>query len=387
MEENPFTPGYGENPPFLAGRAAFVDTVLVALRRGPGRSSFHTVILGPRGTGKTVTMNAIADLFAGEHDGVVMRWTAGSQSLREAVFAATPSLDAALRSRVGRKMSKLDTSVKVSVPGVEATARARASVADAPSTFALLHRLAERASDRHRTVLVVVDEAQQAELSELATLAGVMQQLANGARLPIAVCASGLPDARRRWIEAASSLERQQFTELGHLDPDDSAAAFEIPIQEAGRRIDPLALRLMVKSSNGFPYAIQLIGDRVWELAGGETLTVEDAERGVAAAMGQLREQLYASRLRAMSPSVRAYVHGAAAVEDVVSGAIDSVHVAASLGLTTKQASARRAEAINVHQVLMSDGRGVLRFAHPGFGEWLRDAARAAPRSHRPLIE
>lgn len=49
--ENPFNPGYGVEPPLLAGRDTLQHEVLLGLRRGPGRGEFHQLIVGGRGTG------------------------------------------------------------------------------------------------------------------------------------------------------------------------------------------------------------------------------------------------------------------------------------------------------------------------------------------------
>ena len=133
-------------------------------------------------------------------------------------------------------------------------------------------------------MIIWVDEAQAARPDEIAVLATVMQELANVRRLPVAVWAAGLPDTRTRWIDAASPLERQHFTLLGNLDPDATAAALEIPLRDAGRRIDPDALDMLVTGSAGFPYAVQLMGAAAWDAAGDHAvIDMAAARRGVAA--------------------------------------------------------------------------------------------------------
>lgn len=375
-DENPFSPGYGEPPPYLAGRDEVINTAIVALRRGPGHAGYHQMLIGPRGSGKTTTLNAISDLAAGEHGALVLRWTAGSRSLSDAATIAT-NLEQQLRSRWRRAGANLDASATIGVPGVaSATARSRRRAPPDPSTFSALERLAVQAGRRRRTVIIWVDEAQAARPTEIAVLATVMQELANGRRLPITVWAAGLPDTPTRWIDAASPLERQRFTTLGNLNPDATAAAFEIPIRDAGRRVTADALDVLVTGSAGFPYAVQLMGAAAWDAAGDRDLIdVAAARRGVAHGLAILREQLFVARWRQMAPSVRDYVRAAAELEDPISGVIVSSAVAHRLGMLTSALSTRRAELIDKHQVLHSLGRDQMAFSQPGFGQWLRGLA------------
>jgi type II secretory pathway predicted ATPase ExeA len=376
-DDNPFSPGYGEPPPYLAGRDEVINTAIVALRRGPGRAGYHQMLIGPRGSGKTSTLNAIADLAVNEHGAVVVRWTAGSRPLGDAGAVGAELAERQLRSRWRRAGTNLDASATVGVPGVaSATARSRRRTPADPSTFALLERLATQAERRRRTVIIWVDEAQAARPDEIAVLATVMQELANGRRLPITVWAAGLPDTRPRWIDAASPLERQHFTALGNLDADATADAFEIPLRDAGRRINPDALDVLVTGSAGFPYAVQLMGAAAWDAAGDHNLIdIGAARRGVADGVAVLREQLYVARWRPMPPAVQNYLRAAAELEDPITGVIVSSAVARRLGAPTSALSTRRADLIDKHQVLRSIGRDQMAFTQPGFGEWVRALA------------
>ena len=57
---NPFAPGAGSRPPELAGREDVLETVAVALDRiRHGRHAQSMILLGLRGVGKTVLLNAL----------------------------------------------------------------------------------------------------------------------------------------------------------------------------------------------------------------------------------------------------------------------------------------------------------------------------------------
>jgi hypothetical protein len=199
-----------------------------------------------------------------------------------------------------------------------------------------------------------------------------MQELANVQRLPLAVHAAGLPETRFRWIHAASFLERQQFATLGALDDDDTAAAIEIRIREAGRRIDFDALHLLVAASKGHPYTVQLMGSAAWDAATGPDIDTTAAQHGIDHAIALLQEQLFVGRWRQLTPTQRRYIQTAAAVEDPDTGEISSTAIAVALGTTTKALSKQRDELIRVHQLIVSEGRDRLAFALAGLGDWIR---------------
>ena len=57
---NPFAPGAGSRPPELAGRDAILEAAKISCGRAVnGRSARSIILLGLRGTGKTVLLNEI----------------------------------------------------------------------------------------------------------------------------------------------------------------------------------------------------------------------------------------------------------------------------------------------------------------------------------------
>ena len=62
---NPFAPGAGSQPPELAGRDEIISAAKIALQRVLiGRHDKSQILLGLRGTGKTVLLNKIEELAA-----------------------------------------------------------------------------------------------------------------------------------------------------------------------------------------------------------------------------------------------------------------------------------------------------------------------------------
>jgi len=60
---NPFAPGAGSRPPELAGRDAILEAARISCGRAiNGRSTRSIMLLGLRGTGKTVLLNEIGKI-------------------------------------------------------------------------------------------------------------------------------------------------------------------------------------------------------------------------------------------------------------------------------------------------------------------------------------
>lgn len=60
-DANPFTPDFGQAPPVMVGRDGVMRALLTSWATGPRDPGFTSLLLGPRGTGKTALMGALAE--------------------------------------------------------------------------------------------------------------------------------------------------------------------------------------------------------------------------------------------------------------------------------------------------------------------------------------
>ncbi|MDY5137591.1 ATP-binding protein, partial [Actinotignum sanguinis] len=60
--QNPFRASLGANPPLLVGRNKDIEDFEWALHNGPGTHERISVVVGPRGVGKTVLLNRFEDI-------------------------------------------------------------------------------------------------------------------------------------------------------------------------------------------------------------------------------------------------------------------------------------------------------------------------------------
>ena len=379
--ENPFNPGFGVAPPLLAGRQEILHTILTGLSRGPGRHEFHSVIVGPRGTGKTVLLAEVERYVTLERQSLVLRWS-GTESLVQRIAEQQPTLDAHLTGVTRRGLRRIDPEVSVKAApagvGVEARFGGRDPRMLAHSVHSLLEQLARAAAKRHRTIVLLADELQAAAPDDLRQLGVSIQDVANVQRLPLALVGAGLPNTQQTFQQAdVTFLERLGVTSIGLLSDGDTRDAIEIPIVDAGRGVTATALDILARASGGYPYAIQLVGSYCWDAAG------QDAEIGARHARiaerktnDHLRSGVFVTTWQRVSPADRTYLVAAAQTQ-TTDGESRTSEIAERLGRVPSATTAMRDRLINRHAILYSPARGVVRFTLPGFADWvLRQAAQ-----------
>jgi type II secretory pathway predicted ATPase ExeA len=298
--DNPFNAGFGVQPPVLAGRGEVLHQVLLGLNRGPGRGEYHTLLLGARGTGKTVLLRAIEQHLAAERRSLFLHWAAG-EPLDAAIRSQQPALVDKLRRVARRGLRRIEPELVIKAApggiGAEATVRGRAPAKTTTSSVGLLETLGEAAAARDRTIVMLVDELHAASDTDLRTLANAVQQLANVRSLPLALVAAGVPHTVQVFQRAnVTFMERWRPTAIGNLDPDDTRAALEIPFADAGRVVSSAALDHLVDITAGYPYAVQLAGSACWDTAGdSEQVTIKHARAAASRTSEELSRTVYVS--------------------------------------------------------------------------------------------
>lgn len=84
---NPFTPTFGIAPPYLAGRDRLLATMANAFGSGLGDPNLCTLLVGPRGFGKTALLSCFGD-EAREHGWLVVD-VAAEEGMLEDIYQHT----------------------------------------------------------------------------------------------------------------------------------------------------------------------------------------------------------------------------------------------------------------------------------------------------------
>lgn len=371
--QNPYVPGAATPPPALTGRddwLARFDQNLRGLVRG--QTIQHECLWGPRGMGKTVLLERIAQM-GGERSVVSRRVEATGDNTFAAVLAhdlGAMARDLASRGAALRR-------VRDAVEAITVTVGAGPIKAELTSTRAtpldravdeLLRALGELAHTRRRGVLLLLDEAQFIAAADLRAVARGLQSCA-AARLPVLMVAAGLPDTPEHIRTSVTYGERYRFAELGPISVVASRVALESPALELGVRFDPEGLDALVAASAGYPYLVQLLGHRAWEAAGGaQVITRDHARRAIPAALDELAAGIFDGRVARIGAMERTYLEAMARLGDAeTSGAA----VAAALGRPAQSLSRVRQSLISKGLIAAVGNRG-LRFTLPHFAAYLR---------------
>lgn len=300
---NPFRPGAGHPPPYLAGREEERQEFARLLKQRPVMTNL--VLTGLRGVGKTVLLETFKPMA------VQSGWLWAGTDLSESASVTEENI----AIRILADLSPLVASIVV---GEAETRRigfkAQKETEPVHLDFTFLRRVYEQtpglASDKLKAVLELVwsclketqcrgivlayDEAQN--LSDQATghqyplslLLDVFQSIQKKG-LPIMLVFTGLPTLFPKLVEARTFAERMfHVLTLGRLDDSESRDAILKPIQKQsnGVRFTDKAVSEIIRHSGGYPYFIQFLCREMFDSylqqkAGGEPNPVVTVQQTV----------------------------------------------------------------------------------------------------------
>lgn len=359
-----------------------------------GESRPLALVTGPRGLGKTSLLGALDD--QARQDGFVVAWSSGvkfqpflsdvldevARELRRADVLDTPrskhlkELTAELNLGIGKVQAKVDTT----------------SQQEQGATSALLGPVEDILSESARAVrdkggaglLIVIDEIHAPlesrssqsfdpaphALLDAGVLLNVLQRLNyRGESTPLAIIGAGLPQTKSSLTHAATFGERVTEIVLSEFDVNTSEALLTEPATQLGVTWDAEALALATQSAEGYPHALQVIGDAAWKQAQpeeGGSVDVRDVEASRDAVSEGL-ESMFESRWSVATRAERDFV---VAMARFHGESVPRSAIAELLGTTSNGISMVRQSLIN-KGVIAPDGYGKVRFTIPGFDRFV----------------
>jgi hypothetical protein len=287
---NPFRPGMGLDPPYLADRDAPLRRFAQYLAGFPDFPR-NVRVTGLRGVGKTVLLQHFA--AAAEDAGWVVVRRECSEHLRdESTFALAlvedcrraverSSRAAALRATSAgavRRATDLLGGLTVSLEGVTLavkppSAAARQSALLEDRLFEALEIACDGAvAARRPGVLLTYDEAHvlrdtpsRRQFALGLFLAGLAR--AQRSAMPVMLVACGLPNLTDNLARAKSYSERMfQAEPLDALRPPEDMLAFTRPMDLAGIAVDAEVVDAVRRDTGGYPFHVQFFGALLWEV-------------------------------------------------------------------------------------------------------------------------
>ncbi|VEH72728.1 ATPase [Corynebacterium segmentosum] len=358
FHENPFRPTFGVPPLFWVGRTAVLDTFRAALDAQPGHPGRSLVISGARGIGKTVLLNELEDIAAAR-GWITLRASGRSAMVEELVETTIPRIMDTLAPADKHKVNRIGIGGLGSI-GIEHNT----DEAYKPTLNTRLRELL--AQLKGAGVLLTIDEVQDADAQELASLAVTYQDLVRD-ELDVAIVVAGLPQGINRLLElpGVTFLRRAQKFVLGPLSPANATVAFKETAAHSGLDFSADAVSAAVELSRGYPYLVQLVGSLAWAHAqrSGATRIEENTVLAISAeAISVLGTQVHQPATLTLPPAQRRFLEAMSAVMDSDTAEIQAI--AAHHDRTVRSLSATRQRLIDA-DLIEPTGHGQLRFVIP----------------------
>lgn len=379
---NPFAPGAGSKPPELAGRDTILEAARVSCGRAiKGRSARSIMLLGLRGTGKTVLLNEIGSIAREEGLLVSKVEAPEKESLARLLYPemrkvmrSLSSVEAAkqIANRGLRGLHGFASIFKIEIAGVDIGVEPELGLADSgdlqhdlPDLFEVIGRAAKAAG---KGWLLLIDEVQYLSGADLSALIVAIHRMSQEG-LPAILVGAGLPQVARLAGEAKSYAERLfLYPGVGALDPSSATQAVEKPIIDEDASIAPAALSAIVDRTQGYPFFLQEWASISWNNAEGPEITFDDVNHSYSETLASLDEGFFRVRIDQLT---KAEVQFVKTLSELGDGPYAMADIAKAMNRSQSSLGPTRANIISKGMIYSTD-HGYLDFTVPLFADFMR---------------
>lgn len=279
--ENPFRPGAGQFPPYLAGRTAEQEVMRHLFDQKPVMQ--NAIVTGLRGVGKTVLLESFKPIAAEK------RWLWVGTDLSESSSVSEQTLAIRILADLAFVTSRLTLAVDdKQIPlGFIPQGTVQRSL-DYKALETLYIETPGLSSDKLKAVLEFVwsllphdtisgivfayDEAQNLvdhmakEQYPLSVLLEVFQSIQRKG-IPIILILTGLPSLTTKLVEARTYSERMfRVMTLTRLPDSETRKAIVAPTEKTGLSFATETIDQIIKLSGGYPFFIQFICKEIFDV-------------------------------------------------------------------------------------------------------------------------
>jgi hypothetical protein len=310
---NPYTPGAGTMPTYLAGRDSIVKNAeQYLLTVAAGYQSRSVVYYGLRGVGKTVLLSKVEDIaerndFLERH--IEVKETESfirGLSIACNGFIQSLSLKENIKEKIGKLWSLFKSFSTTWNPEDktftfelkdQAMEFATAGTGDLANDLTeLLVTLGKYAQQANTAICFCIDEIQYAKSNELEALITAVHRISQ-LRLPIIFFLAGLPKILKTLGDIKSYSERLfEYVEIGSLSKTAAKEAITIPAQELNVKYTDEAIDKIYELTQGYPYYIQEMCSTIWENHNSSKIDIEAVKNNINSTYAKLDEGFFRVR-------------------------------------------------------------------------------------------
>lgn len=384
---NPYTPGAGAMPKYLAGREDVLERAgmqLDALREG--YKVRPVAFYGLRGVGKTVLLNSVEQLADDKE--ILYRHIEieGKKGLVKPLSSACNAFALSLSTKemLKDKISKLksvvssfsalwnaeDNTVSFGLDEHRLESALACSgdlSSDLTEVFVALGRSAIEAKS---SICFFLDELQYAKKDELEALVSALHRVSQ-LGLPITVFCAGLPKLLKSLGEAKTYSERLfEFVEIDSLPSDKAVDAIVKPAADLDVSFDAAAVDAILAFSEGYPYFIQELCSSIWEEGSDRSVDASLVEHCIELTNEKLDKGFFSVRYNRCTAAQKEFL-----IAMVRCGELPCTiaNVAMIMGRSVQSISPFRAQLID-KGLVYATGRGEIDFTVPHFDQFLERA-------------
>lgn len=378
---NPFAPGAGSRPPELAGRDDILEMARIACGRSiAGRNARSLMLLGLRGTGKTVLLSEIKKIS--EDAGLLVSKVEAPEGeslarilypeMRKVLRSLSTSEAAKQYAITGLRGLRSFASVfKITVGPAEVGVEPEPGLADSgdiqhdlPDMF---RQIGKAASAADKGWGLLIDEVQYLKEEDLSALIVSLHTMSQEG-LPVVIFGAGLPQVAKLAGEAKSYAERLfAYPPVGALDPTSAARAIKKPILAEEADIEAAALEDIITRTEGYPFFIQEWASITWNNAEGPKISTSEVEASFDETLATLDDGFFKVRMDRLT---KAEVQFVFAMADLGKGPYAMSDIANSMNRKMNSLGPARANIISKGMIYSTD-HGYLDFTVPLFGDYL----------------
>lgn len=392
LKINPYRPGAGLMPPYLAGREADIQTVEQMFEALSMNIPTQSVIFsGLRGVGKTVLINRLQR--SAEERGIFCKHIEVEE--RKDFISQIASCAQGFLRKISTR-ENLKYLIQKPLDAIKALV---ISFDPENSTFSLsmqeqeLYRstnltqsltdvftaLGEAAYEAETPICFFIDEIQYMKKQELGALIAAIHR-SNQLGYPIMIVGAGLPKIYKMLSEEKSYSERLfVYKEIGSLSEEQAEKAITEPVRKLGAEYDEAAVKRIFGTTRGYPFFIQQLCQIVYENAEGSVITEEDVLSAEPEFYRVLDNGFFKVRYERCSDADKKFIFAM-----VHCGELPCTisNVAKNLHKRVSAISTMRAQLIS-KGIIYSEKHGELDFTvpefdgfirrHPDYEQWLKD--------------